>query len=225
MQAAFGQGVEDDRELSSSARRLDPLVSRVFGEAQLVQAVGEHGRVGRWQVEPTRIHLGDVGQERRSRGAILCDEQGQTRRRSPSLTWESEYTDMYCLFTGAHRGGSCLRLVDCNGGVFGALTAPQPDGGAGSPRTRRCVCSATASSRAAAPMPRSPRSRPSARTRASAHRHGGSGTPARRTPRRSRVALRHATVEPGERDVRLPALGVKGRELIRRICGAPGHLP
>jgi len=40
-----------------------------------------------------------------------------------------------------------------------------------------------------------------------------------------RVALRHATVEPGERDVRLPALGVKGRELIRRICGAPGHLP
>src|SRR6266705_3224941 len=51
--------------------------------------------------------------------------KARPRRRSPSLTWESEYTDMYCLFMGAHRGGSCLRLVDCNGGVFGALTAPQ----------------------------------------------------------------------------------------------------
>ena len=49
---------------------MDALVRRVFGEVQLLDAIGMHGRVAGRDVQAAGIDLGDVSQERRGRHAI-----------------------------------------------------------------------------------------------------------------------------------------------------------
>jgi len=80
MKPAIGQGGKQGRELTSCPRRLDALRCSVLGQAQLAHAVGMHGRVAGRDVEPTRVHLGDVSQERRGGHAIVGDERSQVAK-------------------------------------------------------------------------------------------------------------------------------------------------
>ena len=75
VQPAIGQGREDDRELPGHPRRLDPLVGGILGQAQLVDAIGEHRGVGGRQVEPPGVHLGEVGEQCGGCGALPGDER------------------------------------------------------------------------------------------------------------------------------------------------------
>jgi len=66
--------IEDHRKLARLARRGEPAIRRVLRQPQFLLAVGAHARVSRRQVELARIDLGDVGEHRGSRAALLCDQ-------------------------------------------------------------------------------------------------------------------------------------------------------
>ena len=70
-----------DGELPCSAGCLDAPLGRVFGEPQRIHTVGVHRRVTEWNVQASRIHFGDVRQERRRVDAIAAHQLGQIMKK------------------------------------------------------------------------------------------------------------------------------------------------
>jgi hypothetical protein len=73
---------EEGRELPCRAGGADPLESRLLAEGQPAQAVGEHGRIPRGQVELAGIELGDVSQQGGRGGALLSGQGVQIATQS-----------------------------------------------------------------------------------------------------------------------------------------------
>jgi hypothetical protein len=77
VQAAIGQGHEHGREPPGNARRVDVPVGRVLGEAQFVEAVGEHRIVACLPVHLALVNFRHPGEQHRSGPAVVSDERLQ----------------------------------------------------------------------------------------------------------------------------------------------------
>jgi hypothetical protein len=88
-QRSVDELLEDPGKQPTRARRLDPVVRGVVGQAEGVAAVLEERRMARTQVEPPRVELREMGDELRRRVPLVacaarhfCDQRtvGQVRR-------------------------------------------------------------------------------------------------------------------------------------------------
>jgi len=82
MKPPFSQCREKLRKLSRGASGVNPLGSSVFGQSELLDAIGEHRGISGRNIELSRIDLGDVCEKLRCRDAILEDERGEAVKKS-----------------------------------------------------------------------------------------------------------------------------------------------
>ena len=77
VEAAFGQRLEQNRELPGGPGCTDPLARLVLRESEIADAIGVHGRIPRRQVQPPLVELGEVGEKLGGGGALATNQRGQ----------------------------------------------------------------------------------------------------------------------------------------------------
>ncbi len=76
-QAAVRERVENSRAMPCRTGGLDALGRRVLGQVQLADAVGEHGGIGRRQVQLAGVELGDVRHHGGGAASLLGNSRAQ----------------------------------------------------------------------------------------------------------------------------------------------------
>ena len=82
VEPAFGYRLEQDGKLPCRAGGLDPLVGRILGKAQLLDAVGEEGRMAGRRVRLAGVDLGDMREEPRGGLAVSSRQHGKLTKQN-----------------------------------------------------------------------------------------------------------------------------------------------